>query len=248
MADVAARSRASAHANDARGTETRWTVAAPLVSAPPAVGSLRLSTPHTSEPSERRISIPVRGVIHPLAAHPAGRPRSLLQGVLYCSWCGARLVARTQTRYETRQRGPTSAREAYTHRYTVRRYVCASDAGGCGRLAILLEPTNALAVAVAELRRGLPLPADIGHQRAAIASELEIEILPGRPGQSTYDPRRLVFRFADDTTTQGTPLPRYAVPWQAWPFNRPKPTGNGERRDVSRQWQAIYRAAGAVTV
>jgi hypothetical protein len=222
-------------------------VSASSVSALPASVSLRLSTVSHSPVRALSHASPAPGAIH----RPAGRPRRLLQSIAVCGRCGARLVAHGQTRHETRWRGPTTRRERYTIPIRAARLVCASDAGGCGSTSILAEPTEQLIVAMVELMTGTPLPTGLERQRAAIADEIQrIEVLAGRsgstPGRCRFDPTRLRIALADGTTTQGTPLPRYAVPWQSWPYNKPEPTANGQRRDVSRQWQAIYRAAGAV--
>jgi len=248
MAEASARGAdRDAHANTEQSQEGRWTVAASLCAKTPSVGSLRLST--VSHRPARALSHAMHapGAIH----RPAGRPRRLLQSIAVCGRCARPLVAHGQTRYETRWRGPTARRERYTIPIRAARYVCASDAGGCGSTSILAEPTEQLIVAMVELMTGTPLPTGLERQRVAIADEIQrIEVMPGRlgstPGRCRFNPTRLRIALTDGTTTQGTPLPRYAVPWQSWPYNRPEPTATGTRRDVRRQWAAIYRAAGAV--
>lgn len=145
-------------------------------------------------------------------------------------------------RLETRWRGPTTARESYATPRRAPRYVCRDF----GHTSILAAPTEAIVRAAVTLRRGQALPNGIDRQRVAIASELlRLDVLPGRPGATTYDPTRLRITFADGTTTAGTPLPPHGIPWEAWPYNRP--TANQSHRDDARiSWQAIYREAGAV--
>jgi hypothetical protein len=195
-------------------------------------------TPHTSEPSGRRISMPIRGVSDP----HGGPTRRLLQSVIACGRCGGPMRSSWQTRYETGWRGPTP-RESYAYTRSLPRYVCRDF----GHTSVLAEPTEMLAVAAVELRRRCRLPNGIERQRAAIAAEiLRLEILPpDQPGRTHVSPRRLRIVWTDGTSTTGTSLPHRAIPWQSWPYNRPATAPEPASHYPADVWAAIFRAAGA---
>lgn len=181
----------AAHANAPRAQERRRTVTAP-VSGIPSVGSLPLCTPHPSEPSERRISIPVGDGI----GRRGGRPRRVLTGLLVCGLCDAELRASPRSRHETRWRPVPGSKlnEAFDHQYSQPRYVCPN-----GRhLAILALPLEQIIeAAVAADRPGETLAGAI----------LRIGVAPGRPGCNHFDPYRvrIVWR---DPSIRPTPLRR----------------------------------------
>ena len=194
---VHARSRAEgdAHAKHAPYQERGRTVAAPL-SATPSITAVRPGRTSTSKPSTIRNSIPPRDGIH----RPAGRPRRLLTGLIVCGRCGRPMRASPRTRHEMRGSGPE--RLPFTFRQP--RYVCPT-----GHLAILAEPTERILAVAVTHRRGSQLPTGRERQRVAIAAVVDrIEVRPGRPGASAYDPCRLRVTFADGTTRDGAPSRR----------------------------------------
>jgi hypothetical protein len=176
MADVAARSRAHAHAEDARGTETRWTVAALPVLGTPSVSSLSPSTLSTSESGGPRISMRFRSGI----GHTGGRPRRLCTGLIVCGICAAELRASSRTRHELRYGPPPRQAWPYTERQPV--YVCPD----LRHISILATETEQRVGELVERRTGRKA------DRAGIASAvLRIVVSPGRPGLARFDPYRL---------------------------------------------------------
>ncbi len=176
MAQALGRSRPNAHANDARGTETRWTVAALPVLAIPPVVSLSPCTTSTSEPGERRISMRFRSGI----GHTGGRPRRLLTGIIACGICGAELRASARSRIEIKYGPPPF--KGRPHVWTQPIYVCPD----LRHISILAIETEERISELVERRTGRKA------DRAGIAAAvLRIVVSPGRPGLAHFDPYRL---------------------------------------------------------
>ncbi len=214
-----------AHADIASREEKRSTVGAQLS-----------CTPQTSETSERRISSVARDGIQ----RPGGRPRRLLTGLAVCGRCGAQLLASPRTRHELRfLTGPT--REPYTWRQP--RYVCPDG----HHLASLAEPVEQVIKAAVEQRLGRRLLGRLEDQRRTIAEAIRsVEVLPGTPGATAWDARRLRAVWADGEVTQGVPLRRTnPVPPPPWKKVRPEDLERAWSRWQEAGWQAAVQEAGA---
>jgi len=137
--------------------------------------------------------------------HTGGRLRRELTGILRCSLCGSLLEADSRTRHP--RRFDTNGQRRGIERQA--RYTCPRR-----HLAILALPTEALvghAIArrvIAHLPTRLVL-AIARRRRASLSLAMKrtvinhVDVLPGRPGATTFDPSRLRAVWADGEVTQG---------------------------------------------